>query len=444
MRRLNHSGRKKSLFSYYRDGALHFLHESLSAGQSYILPVVSDSTGNGSAKWLHKFAERMAAIYPDIGVAISHWRWPASATYHPHVVISAGSAGERRVSRANTAPGVCASFPASVQCPIGDIDISCDVSLSGWAGNEIIVSRFGDSGHRSFVFGTNPTGLQLAVQTGATGYVLYNSSVAHGFAAGTRNWVRVQLDVDDGSGGSVATFLTSADGETWTQLGIPVTKAHASPLDASPTTAWELLGRTSGLTMPTVGSIYQVVVRDGIDGAVILPTQPELWTLGARGVRAGSPVLHILAACQPGGTSEYWTDDDLMQLAFFGMSFPKIMIAMGHNLREHTGEQSKAQLAALVAMIQSKMTAPDFVFTSQNPQKAPTTEGQIAKQAERYAAMRAYAGANAWPYIDVFSKWRIDDPLLALVSEDGVHPIEAGYDMWADIILRDIQETVLV
>lgn len=53
---------------------------------------------------------------------------------------------------------------------------------------------------------------------------------ATSYTDGSRFWIRATLDVDNGSGGNDVKFYTSADGETWDQLGTTVTQAFTTTI----------------------------------------------------------------------------------------------------------------------------------------------------------------------------------------------------------------------
>lgn len=50
------------------------------------------------------------------------------------------------------------------------------------------------------------------------------STVPTGFTDGTTHWIRVHLDLDNGSSQQVVTFYTSEDGDSWSQLGSQLTR----------------------------------------------------------------------------------------------------------------------------------------------------------------------------------------------------------------------------
>lgn len=98
----------------------------------------------------------------------------------------------------------------------------------------------------SFFFGVNPTGnLIFMTTTNGSTLIPHVSTVATGFVDGSENWIRADLDVDNGAGQHTVTFFTSADGVVWVPLGAVVTVAgvinpwdSSSPLSFGPLLGW--------------------------------------------------------------------------------------------------------------------------------------------------------------------------------------------------------------
>jgi hypothetical protein len=94
-------------------------------------------------------------------------------------------------------------------------------TLWAWAAHtQCIVSKWNATTNtRGWMLALNATGnLVLTISTNGTLVQTYTSSAAVGFSAAAMGWVRVEFDLTNGTN-STATFYTSADGITWTQLG---------------------------------------------------------------------------------------------------------------------------------------------------------------------------------------------------------------------------------
>lgn len=198
-------------------------------------------------------------------------------------------------------PGTGADFASLADSPAvditGDIDIRADVAMNDWtpSGNPSVIAKWGSGATHSWTFRVLSTGrLQLIWTSDGITNRDAISTVATGFADGTRMWIRVTLDVDDGNGNWVATFYTSLDGRTWSQLGSPVVNAGAATIFAS-TANIEVSGLTSGAANVMAGKVYQVIVCDGIDGTRVVDC--PFWEAGAAaapnlGTAGGEFVLH--------------------------------------------------------------------------------------------------------------------------------------------------------
>lgn len=87
------------------------------------------------------------------------------------------------------------------------------------------------------------------------------------FGEWEEGWVRVTLDVDNGTGGSDVTFYTSTDGANWTQLGDVATVAGATT-GLPAVNAGITIGQTAVGGGSTDAVIFGFEFRDGIDGTL--------------------------------------------------------------------------------------------------------------------------------------------------------------------------------
>jgi hypothetical protein len=119
--------------------------------------------------------------------------------------------------------GNFASTPDSAAVSVlGDIDIRRHLAPVAWstgASNQDIAAKW-DTGNLSYLFRLNSNGtLRFITTADGTTSVNAQSTAAVGFSAGSKGWIRVTRDVDNGAGGNTTRFFTSTDGVTWTQLG---------------------------------------------------------------------------------------------------------------------------------------------------------------------------------------------------------------------------------
>ena len=179
-------------------------------------------------------------------------------------------------------PGVSgnyASVPDSAALDItGDIDIRVRVALDDWTPSaaQVLLSKWltSSGAQRSYaLFVTSGGVLQLDTSADGTAVVSTAATVATGFTDGTAYWVRVTLDVDNGSGSRVGTFSYALDSATeptsWTAIGATVTTAGTTSLFAS-TSPLEIGGLNGGTLLVPAGKFYRAIVRNGIGGTVVL------------------------------------------------------------------------------------------------------------------------------------------------------------------------------
>lgn len=154
----------------------------------------------------------------------------------------------------------------------GDIDIRCLVAMDDWtpSASSYLVAKRAGGGQDSYEFFVNTNGT-LRIQwydSGTAGFRSASSTVAPTVTDGAALWVRAALDADNGASGNTATFYTSTEGTTWTQLGTSVVTATVAAIAA--TTATLNIGAyANGTAGVSAGKFYAAQVRNGIDGPVV-------------------------------------------------------------------------------------------------------------------------------------------------------------------------------
>lgn len=165
---------------------------------------------------------------------------------------------------------------------VGDIDIRALLSLDVWVDAGVtqrLVAKHGTSGNRSFLLSIDSTGnLQFIWYQGVT-QKLVTSTVPVSIPNKNQMWIRVTLKVDNSASGNDATFYTSPNGVTWTQLGSVVTTSGVTSIAS--TTAPVEIGDCSTLSAPTSGKIYRVQIMNGINGIPVLDADTSVISSGA-------------------------------------------------------------------------------------------------------------------------------------------------------------------
>lgn len=160
-----------------------------------------------------------------------------------------------------------------------DLIVIVLAALDDWTdGEQVLASKYVNSGNqRSWAFDVNGSGYPHLYwsEDGAT----YNTAVATaspGLTDGQFYWLKVSLDIDNGSGLYEVRFYYSTDGVTYTQIGSTVTGASTTSIYDS--TADYQLGARSGtsVTSAAVGVIRNVYVLDGFGAGPAEPTEDSV------------------------------------------------------------------------------------------------------------------------------------------------------------------------
>ena len=214
-----------------------------------------------------------AARYSLDGTA-SDTTFRIDASVPPKCILVADRSGQSAVNGLvlNGVSGNYASSPDSVATSItGNIDIRVLVQLQSWtpASPQIAVGKYTSAGsQKSYYLQINATGaLQIGWSANGSSDLNSVSSVSTGFAAFSPKWIRATLQVNDGAGNNVATFYSSDDGVTWTQLGTTITTAGTTGIFDS-TAPVSVGGVNAGTASLATGIIYRAQIYNGINGTL--------------------------------------------------------------------------------------------------------------------------------------------------------------------------------
>ena len=416
------------------------------AGTSLALGLVGDSTGNGADEWFYLLGQYLAQRAPDYTVKHRLWN-DTTQEFDPATTIQTGPLGvERAVVFPDASPG--GAKDPGVSTITGDIDIRVRARLVSWtSGDQTFASRFGNGGaavDRSFRFQIGSTGM-LKFDWSTDGSALQpvaSSGTAVPFAAGAAGWVRVVLDVDNGATQHTVKFYTSTDGVTWTQLGATVTRAGVTSLAPASSYNYEIGVRTGGAEW-LKGRIYDVEIRNGIDGPTVCPRYADLWQLGTGTGRPsieGDPILWLVNGSHSGATLAYLNEttrvkkmvpDYRQALQFFSAS---------HNELHTTGPAWVDALGSWVNNALARIPLASPVMVTQNPRTAAATPPDYnGSHATRRAQTLLFAKRNKHAAVDTYGALLDADPTSATtVNADGIHPTATGSAVWRDAVIRDL------
>lgn len=147
----------------------------------------------------------------------------------------------------------------------GDLDLAVKVRATDWtpATKQYLASKGANATVLSWRFALETSGaLSLVTTTDGSTFRTATSSAATGITDNTDYWVRVTYASGTGS----VKFYTSADGGTWVQLGTTQT-GTSGVLYASAGALY--FGRGESAAFNWTGRIHELILRNGIDGAIV-------------------------------------------------------------------------------------------------------------------------------------------------------------------------------
>jgi hypothetical protein len=187
-------------------------------------------------------------------------------------LVAAGTAPAGTVLALDGTAGTAVSAPDAAPLRIvGDLDVAWYGALANWTSGTRrgLLAKGSQSSNRAFwlemTTGNRPSLLWFEPDgTARSATATVNLPT---LAAWQELGLRVQLDVDNGSGGRTVSFFTSSDGgRSWQQLGSPVVQAGVTSIRAGTGSLW--VGQ-SDPSLRTHGRVRWVTVRDGIGGTPV-------------------------------------------------------------------------------------------------------------------------------------------------------------------------------
>lgn len=209
-----------------------------------------------------------------------------------------------------------ATTPNSAALTItGDIDIRARVAPTAYTGSQTIFGKNGAGATRCYWFYLFGGSVILAWRESGSG-TLRGVTLAPttAFTAGTPQWIRVTLDVDNGLGGYTGTLFTSTDGTNWTLNTQTITRSLPTLITAGTSACsvgMDVLG-----TQIFTGKIYNIQIYNGINGTLAGSFDADDAAIGATSVVSsatgetytcnGTAVIASPAVVTSGVTSGKW------------------------------------------------------------------------------------------------------------------------------------------
>jgi hypothetical protein len=405
------------------------LRASLAAGLTTGLAVLGDSTGNDATEWPTLVAQALAAAHPEY--TVQHLLWSDTAQdVAPPATLQTGTAGLQYLDTTTSIHSRTLPLSESPHTA-GILDVRAKVRLSSWtapAALSLIAARNGDAGTRSWYLSIGTTGkITFNHSTDGTDLLTKSSTVGITSPANTTQWVRVVY-----TPGVDAKFYTSPDGSAWTQLGITFPHTDGAVYNAA--VGYDLGGRGGG-TVNNTAHIFEIDIRDGLNGKPIVPRLPALWgsTQGNAAAVVGAPTFTVVNGSHPGADLAYWTQARIEKaLPACGQRLG--FVSLSHNELARSGPDFQTRYAAALALVGARLPGVPLVCLTQNPQVAPRLTGFIAAQATRRVDIMAAAARASATTVDTYQAF-VDAGTASTVQADGVHPTTAGSQVWADAVL---------
>lgn len=430
--------------------------------QSFAIQAVGDSTTVPDTAWFRLLANHTATQFPELAHQYRKWN-ETTADFDRPVALNTPSNATKRAIVFAAGTSSQRSGPQTPGANVtGDLDVRVSMKLPSWQPGETqaIAGKWTNDASRSWLLLLSSTGNLRYNWFDAAGTTVgdKSSTVTIAAAANTELWVRVVHDVDNGAAGNDVKFYTSTDGVTWTQLGTTITTAGTTSLYAS--TSRYTLGKRGSNSLSEGARVYEVQIRDGINGPCVAPVMPELW---ARSIGAyeptleGAPVVTWLMAGRSGGGLGYdWQtpiDSPAGFTAYYLTQYQRHMspnfgqlatfFSTSHNEYNSTGTLWATRLANWVDGVTADKPATSRIVLTQNPRVESVAEpaGHKKRRAQTLAWAQRYPGVDV---IDTWQAFLLDGrPLSTLVNPaDGVHPTGPGYQVWANAIQAELDAAI--
>jgi hypothetical protein len=196
----------------------------------------------------------------------------------------------------------------------GDLEIQVEFQSSNT--NAVLVSKWGGTTSYSWAFGFDSPTRKLRFDRNMSGGWTWQSYIStKAIPIATTTMVKMTLDVDNGSSQSVVTFYYSRDfGETWIQLGAPVTGTSGNTLSSTSTNiiigsydpaseVWQYVGTTGKWGSP----VYNLVQTGPMPVTNFRVGRVKVYDAGTLSVDFDPKDLPDYQVMETAGSTALWT-----------------------------------------------------------------------------------------------------------------------------------------
>lgn len=402
-------------------------------GRSLGLAFLSDSTADNPTDWSWLLGTMIGADFP--GYTVEAATFTDATQSYPAATVIQGDIFSRYMRFVTGASHSLEIKAADVTTPPTNIDFAVQVGMDTWVPATVmtLAAHSGSSGNLGWEFILNTNGkLGFSFSTNGTSFTTIQSSVATGFSASVKQWVRVQFQPNDGSGNHVTKFFYSADGFTWTQLGSTSTVSGTVTLFAS-TYNYEI-GARDVATQVCTGNFYRVRFLSTIDAALngsipaIAPIFPEWWGAvdSSSPSPTGNPVLKLSVGCVAGEGLAYLSDTTRLPILLPDYNNRAVFMATSHNDSDLIGPNYLANWKTWITNVQSYAWLATPVIVTENPIIAPRSP--INNDRQRRWLQLGLAQRLGLPSIDAYAAF-LDgsgNVMNSYIASDGEHPTATG------------------
>lgn len=412
--------------------------------------IYGDSTADDYAvEWAGLFWEAWRVAFPAYTVQYRLWSH-AQQGWGVQGLKQTGTAGLAKFVAGTTSTRAFSTSTSTSLSLTGDMSIRIKLNRANWLTDaaSIPFSKWGTIGQQSWrvIFNIGGT---LTFEHTSDGTTIKSSTttIVLPFSNSQIGYVKIELDVDNGSNGHTVIVTTSTNGasytalETLTSSGVTSVFASTAALQICNTGSNNGPGDYYGAELYSgIGSVNQMVAAWGAGDMITekatiqgLDVCGNLWVGNVAAITqgiTGAPALTLLNGSTSGQAIAYFNNIarfNLMAQGELGM----VMISLGHN--ESTTLNGAAYSPTYLAYLNQLLSAhPNaaLVVVTQNAKEFPESTNEIANHADRQRMLALLAKSRGFGLVDTFSKVDWDG-----LTIDGIHPNSTGHQLWADVAL---------